>query len=119
MLTKYNIASWIVLVLGGLLVGSCNSNATADADATAYIPKSDTVVIEQMVFSPAELTVHKGDTIIFINRDLVAHDITQKEENWASPTLSMDDSWSKIANESFDYFCSIHVVMAGKVVVKD
>ncbi len=117
MFVKYNIASLVVLTFVGLFLGSCQSNSTTDNSEATYIPKTDTVVIEQMTFTPAELTAHKGDTIIFINKDIVAHDVTEKGEKWASPTLNMDDSWSKIADDSFDYFCSIHVVMTGKVKV--
>lgn len=119
MSVKYNIANLALLAMAGLLVGSCQSNNTADNTTANYTPKRDTVVIEQMLFTPAELTAHKGDTIIFINKDIVAHDVTEKDGKWASPKLNMDDSWTKVADDSFDYFCSIHVVMTGKVKVVD
>ena len=118
MFVKYNIASLVVLTLGGLLLGSCQSDNAADNNATSFTPKKDTVVIEQMVFTPAELTVHKGDTIVFINKDILAHDVTEKDSKWASPKLNMEDSWTKVADDSFEYFCSIHVVMTGKVNVE-
>jgi plastocyanin len=117
MCVKYNKANLVVLTFVGLFLGSCKSNSTTNNSEAAYISKTDTVFIEQMAFTPAELAAHKGDTILFINKDIVAHDVTEKGEKWASPTLNMDDSWSKIADDSFDYFCSIHVVMTGKVKV--
>lgn len=114
MSVKFNKVSITALVVTGLFFTSCQSNNSA-----TYTPKKATVVIEQMVFTPAELTVHKGDTILFINKDIVAHDVTEKDEKWKSPALKMDDSWSMVATNSFDYFCSIHVVMTGKVKVEE
>ena len=41
--------------------------------------KSYHVDIKQMQFQPSELTVQKGDTIIWTNHDIVAHDITEEK----------------------------------------
>lgn len=114
MSVKNKQVKFVVLLVAGSLVASCQSNTS-----TTYIPKTETVVIEQMIFTPAELNVHKGDTILFINKDIVSHDVTEKDEKWKSPALNMDDSWSMVADKSFDYFCSIHVVMTGKVKVEE
>lgn len=81
--------------------------------------KTDTVEIKQMAFSPATITVNKGDTIVFINHDLVDHDITEENKKlWSSSPLHPGQSWSKIFTEPANYFCSLHVVMKGKVVVQ-
>jgi len=78
-----------------------------------------TVEIKEMKFQPAELTVQKGDTVVWINRDIVAHDVTeQPDKKWASPPLAMGQSWSLVATQNEDYYCSIHVIMKGKLVVK-
>ena len=71
-----------------------------------------------MKFQPAELTVNKGDTVIWINKDIVPHDITEINRAWASPLLNTGDTWEKVVTESASYFCSIHVVMKGKLIVK-
>ncbi len=81
-------------------------------------PKKHTVVIEKMKFNPPNIEVHKGDTIVFINKGFVAHDVTEKNDKWASPKLKPGDSWKMVAQKSSEYYCSIHVVMKGKVTVK-
>jgi plastocyanin len=78
-----------------------------------------TVEIKQMQFQPAQLEVQKGDTVIFVNHDLVAHNVTEEASKaWASPTLPNDSSWKLVAMQSADYYCTLHPVMKGKVVVQ-
>jgi plastocyanin len=81
-------------------------------------PRSFTVEINGMKFQPAELELNKGDTVIWVNNDMVAHDITEeKTKSWSSSPLQSGDSWSKVVNESTNYYCSIHVVMKGTLIV--
>ena len=67
---------------------------------------------------PAEISINAGDTIKWINRDIVAHDVTeQKNRAWSSGALKTGASWSRVIDRNDDYFCSIHVVMTGKIKV--
>lgn len=82
-------------------------------------PKTHTVEIKQMQFQPATLTVQKGDTIVWINQDLVAHDVTEYPgKAWTSGPLATGQSWRMPVTKSADYYCSIHVVMKGKIIVE-
>lgn len=77
-----------------------------------------TVTIKGMVFDPAELHVKKGDVVTWINKDIVAHNVTQfPDSKWTSGTLPNGKSWKMNIDKSFDYFCSIHPTMKGKVTV--
>jgi len=77
------------------------------------------VEIRQMKFVPEEVKVHKGDTISWINNDIVVHDITEeKNKEWSSSPVAIGATWIKVADKSADYFCSIHVVMKGKIIVE-
>ena len=97
------------------------TNPVDDEEATV-IKNTDsyhTVVIRNMVFEPAELTLHKGDTVLWINKDLTDHDITEEPgHKWSSPKIRMNESWAMVVDESAAYYCSIHVVMKGRLVVK-
>lgn len=81
-------------------------------------PKVDTIIIEQMKFNPSHLIAYPGDTLFFINKDIVDHDVTQKDKEWTSSTLAPGKSWKYVVHNDIDYFCSLHVVMTGKVEVK-
>ena len=78
-----------------------------------------TIEIKQMKFEPAELKLHKGDTVLWINKDITDHDVTEEtEKKWTSSKLPMGKSWSMVAQESANYFCSIHMVMKGQLIVE-
>ncbi|HET8964025.1 MAG TPA: cupredoxin domain-containing protein [Chitinophagales bacterium] len=88
------------------------------AKEKGYTPQSYTVEIKDMKFQPEEISVHKGDTIIWINNDIVAHDVTEENKVWASPHLASGSSWEKVIDKSESYYCSIHLVMKGKIIVE-
>lgn len=76
------------------------------------------VEVRQMAFVPASISVHKGERITFINRDIVMHDITEGKKAWHSHPLATGKSWTLTVTRSADYYCSIHPVMKGKIIVK-
>ncbi len=91
----------------------------AHATGADTLPKVHTVIIEQMKFTPESVTVKKGDTVLFLNHDMVVHDITRLPDSaWTSGPLPANASWKLVATKSSDYFCSIHPVMKGKIAVQ-
>jgi plastocyanin len=83
------------------------------------VPELHTIVISEMRFNPAALTIKKGDTVVFENKDLVVHDITEvPDKTWTSSSLSPGQSYKLVVRASADYYCSIHPVMKGKIVVQ-
>ena len=82
-------------------------------------PELHQVVISSMKFNPAELTIKRGDTVEFVNQDLVVHDITQDpDKTWSSSKLAHGQSYKITLRESTPYFCSIHPVMKGRITVQ-
>lgn len=103
----------IYLLFSIFLLNSCES------EAEKHIPRTYTVEIKQMKFQPEVLIVQKGDTVVWINNDIVAHDVTEElNKDWTSSLLPVGQSWSLVVSQSADYYCSIHVVMKGKLVVQ-
>lgn len=86
---------------------------TTDAKATTH-----TVIIDNMKFTPATLTIKKGDKVTFTNKDIVGHNATAKDNSWTSPTLNTGDSWSTTPQKTVDYSCTIHPTMIGKIIVQ-
>lgn len=77
-----------------------------------------TIEIRQMKFDPAELTIHPGDQVVFVNRDIVLHDVTEQlSRKWSSGPLKTNDSWKLESTGSVDYYCSLHQVMKGRILV--
>lgn len=93
------------------LLSSCST--------TPEKPKLHTVVIEGMKFVPQEITVQKGDSVVWINRDMMAHDVTEElSKSWTSSSIPPGGSWKMEVTDNADYYCSIHFVMKGKLKVE-
>lgn len=112
----------IALVLG--LIAACGTPDQKAAPAPApvqavHVPTSAAVSIAQMSFHPDTLQVQRGDTVIFTNNDVVDHDVTELPDSlWTSHLMHPGDSWKWVADSTAYYFCSIHVVMRGRVIVQ-
>ena len=76
------------------------------------------VTIENMKFNPATITVNKGDQVTFINKDIVGHNATEVNKVWASPMLQTGQSWTFSPQKTSDYYCTVHLVMKGKIILK-
>lgn len=79
------------------------------------------MVIEEMRFVPARLTVAPGDTVTWINRDFVPHTATAADSSWDSGILEQGDRWSLAieSSGSIDYTCLFHRTMSGRLVPED
>jgi plastocyanin len=75
-------------------------------------------MIKDMKFIPDTISVNKGDTIIWINRDMMAHDVTEANSAWTSGPIAADSSWKMAVTDEAEYYCSIHVVMKGSIALK-
>src|SRR6185312_16465943 len=82
--------------------------------------KSYTVTIENLKFSPAQLTVSSGDSITWQNHDLVPHTVTSLNKGFDSKMISPEKSWTYFARRAgtFKYKCSFHPAMTGQFTVK-
>jgi plastocyanin len=93
------------------------TGCTSEPERT--VPVVHTIVISSMQFNPAELTLQKGDTVVFVNKDLVVHDISQDPDKaWTSSNLTPGQSYKMAVRESSNYYCSIHPTMKGKLIVQ-
>jgi plastocyanin len=77
-----------------------------------------TVEIKAMKFVPDVITVDKGDKVVFINRDIVMHCVTEEKNAWTSSQIPSGEDYMVIAKQSVNYYCAIHKVMKGKIIVK-
>lgn len=97
-----------------LFLTGCNKEKPVEK-----VNKNYTVKIYQMKFTPDNLVVSVGDTVVWVNEDYVQHDVTEeKNKEWTSGPLDKDMKWSKVITKDEDYYCSIHVVMKGKIRVR-
>lgn len=74
-----------------------------------------------MAFVPAEVGVAVGDTVRWVNRDLVPHTATGVGAAWDTGVMAQDSvgQWVVSASGALDYTCSLHPVMRGRLVVRE
>jgi plastocyanin len=106
-------------VIGAMFLGPVVGAVIAFGAVAAE--EANTVNIDNFTFTPAELTVATGTTVKFVNRDDIPHTVVEKNKVFRSKALDTDDSFSFTFTTAgtFDYFCSLHPHMVGKVIVKD
>jgi plastocyanin len=107
----------VVAALGCVAAASC-----ADSQATPDRPPAitHTVVMEGMAFTPRVISVAAGDTIVWVNKDMVPHSATSTTAGFDSKVVAASESWrTRIEHTGeFDYVCSFHPMMTAKVVVR-
>jgi plastocyanin len=87
--------------------------------AVAGPVKTYTITIEAMQFHPRELTVHRGEHIVWVNQDLFPHTVTAANA-FDSGGIAANASWTYVAAGSgeFAYHCTFHPTMTGKITVQ-
>ncbi len=83
-------------------------------------PGPDMVKIDNFSFTPQTLTVHPGTTVTWVNKDDVPHTVTSTNKKFKSRALDTDErfSFTFSAPGTYEYFCSVHPKMTGKIVVQ-
>ena len=91
------------------------------SDRRALTLAPNEIGIDNFEFTPKVLTVKAGTKITWINKDDVPHLIVNTQNRFhASPVLDTDQRYSAMLTKpgTYDYFCSLHPKMQGKVVVQ-
>ena len=91
----------------------------AIASVTAAHAAEHTIVMEGVKFQPAELAVEHGATVVWVNKDPFPHTATARGA-FDSKEIAPGKSWKWIARKagSYDYVCTLHPGMSGKLTVK-
>jgi plastocyanin len=79
-----------------------------------------TVSMDHNTFISSEITVVPGTTVTWVNKEDMLHTVVDANKGFRSKFIAKDASFSftfATAGE-YDYLCSIHPNMKGKVIVK-
>jgi plastocyanin len=87
--------------------------------APSSVPVTHGVIIQNFSFNPSPLTIKKGDTVIWTNKDAVAHNVIGTSGGPSSPAISPNGTYSYTFNSTgtFGYYCSFHPTMPHATVV--
>ena len=108
----------LVGILGVALAVSMTAPVVETAEPAAQAVH--VVTIENMRFSPAELTVKRGERVVWVNKDLVPHTATARSSGFDSGDISTSASWSYVAGTVgvYPYVCTYHPTMKAKLTVQ-
>ena len=81
-------------------------------------PKVHTVVIDKMAFGPGPVGVRAGDTIVWVNRDILRHTATARDKSF-DVDLAPGASGRTVVRKAgaVAYFCRFHPGMTGRIAV--
>jgi plastocyanin len=81
--------------------------------AGARRPVSHTVTIDASRFQPDVLTVKAGDTVVWVNKDIVTHTATSQAGDFDSGPIVPGKSWKYRLKQTgeFAYTCTYHPTM--------
>ncbi len=91
-----------------------------DTPAASTAPATVQVSIFNYKFDPATLTVPAGTTVTWTNKDEIPHTVMSSDKGFkGSGGLDTGDSYSYTFDKpgSYEYYCTLHPFMKGKVVV--
>jgi plastocyanin len=83
-------------------------------------PSAGTVTIDNFMFSPITVEVKRGTTVTWVNKDDIPHVVASTTDKFRSRAIDTDGTFSFTFTEpgTYEYFCSVHPKMTGKIVVK-
>ena len=98
------------IALSIALGGALNSQPTRG--------ESVQVTISNLQYSPAEIKAKSGDTVVWVNKDFVAHTATVAG-GW-DVNIEPEKSARLVLKKpgTFDYYCRVHPNMTGKFIVQ-
>ena len=104
-----------IICIGLVIVACCGIVAAAQSR-----PASTEVKIDNFSFTPPDLKVPIGTTVIWANHDDIPHTVVSTDKVFKSKVLDSDEKYSFTfaTAGTFTYFCSIHPKMTAKVVVQ-
>jgi plastocyanin len=107
-----------VFLLCSIIYLSCSKSSSSNNNTSNNSP--NTVTMAGMAFSPGTITVSAGTTITWKNNDNMAHTVTADDNSFDSGNIGAGSSYSKTFSVAgtYNYHCTIHAGMNGKVVVQ-
>lgn len=83
-------------------------------------PASHEITMTADGYRPTELSVARGDTIVWFNTDIVTHTATSRGGYWDTGRLKRGRRFRWVAATSgrYPYICSTHRGMRGTIIVR-
>ena len=125
------LAAIPTLPVAGVAVGASAARTPKVTDAASAIARSPAtspskihrrrfvVVIDEMESTPPAITVHVGDEVVWVNKDIVPHTVTDRDGRFNSGEMDTGSYRMLVFKQPgmINYYCIYHTMMDGVVTV--
>jgi plastocyanin len=110
----------VLAIVAAVVAMTAMYRASAHAGQGNAPAKTVAIDIDNFKFGIVSLETAVGTTVTWTNRDDVPHTVTSSTKLFKSPPLDTGDAFSYTFKDAgtFEYYCSMHPRMTGKIVVK-
>jgi plastocyanin len=112
--------------MGGMMNGcggmaGCHGGRGANQTPSVLTGDEVTIRMKDFDFSPRDATIVLGAKVTWVNEDAAPHDATDDDKAWATEILEKGQSGSVTFDTpgTYEYHCTIHPYMKGKVTVAE
>jgi plastocyanin len=124
MKTKIFYLSLFIMLMSTISLISC-SKGNSYGSSNMPPATANSVSIYMMAFTPANITVTVGSTVVWTNNDGIIHTVTSDDQGvdanvFDSGNITAGSKYSRVfaAAGVFAYHCTLHPEMKGTVTVK-
>ena len=114
--TFWTLAGAAFVIVSAMAAGSSRLLGAAPQDKAEVAVK-----IDNFMFAPNAVTVPVGSMVRWTNRDDIPHNVMSDDKTtFKSKTLQPDEQFTYTFDKpgAYNYLCSIHPTMTGKIVVE-
>jgi plastocyanin len=118
-MSAYRITtSWLTVLL--LCFASYAAQSFAQDGSSIHTNNVVTIEIKDFKFVPAVITIEPGQRVVWINSDDEPHAVMAADKLFRSVSLDTGERYTRTfaAGGEFNYYCSFHPHMTGRVVVR-
>lgn len=111
--------SVLLCAVAAIAVTAFFADPSANAGSTQRQPADHLIEITGFKFLPARLEVRPGDTITWINNDIIPHTATARDGSWTTKTIGKGEKQGITVKPGMapSYVCRFHPAMRAQIVI--